>query len=491
MLQEELQKKYKQLELKKGYKKPGEHNPVMTQRFGADPYALVYDDRVYLYMTGDIFIRNENEEIVENVYSQIDTINVVSSEDLVNWTDHGTVYAAGSAGAAKWSRNSWAPAAVCKEINGKMKFFLYFANNGNGIAVLEADSPTGPFKDTLKRPLISRETPACSEVTWLFDPAVLLDDDGEAYIYFGGGIPSPDRAANPGTARVAKLGKDMVSIQGEPVVIADVPYLYEDSGINKINGKYYYSYCSNFSVPEEKVLQLGFGNGEIMVMTGDTPMGPFTLAGSILKNPGYFFGREGNNHHCMFYFQDQWYISYHTRILEERMGVLQNYRSTSIDAVQIAVNGKINAIQATREGVSQIKTFDPYRTNKASTIAAMAGITTTQYGESAVNSGSGDMIVTGITDGSWIMVSGVDFGGKTIKTLEVSVRGTAKGCVKVCLDDLHGEELCIAELTPESVGTLTACITTVGKQVRGIHDLYFVFTGEGYEVYEWKFDGDE
>lgn len=489
MAWEEVQEIYKQMKLQEGYKKQGEHNPVMTQRFGADPYALVYGDRVYLYMTGDVFIRNDNGEIIENVYSQIDTINVVSSEDLVNWTDHGTVFAAGSTGAAKWSRNSWAPAAVCKEIDGKMKFFLYFANNGDGIAVLEADSPTGPFTDTIKKPLISRETPACSEVTWLFDPAVLLDDDGEAYIYFGGGVPSPGMAANPGTARVAKLGKDMVSIEGEPAVIADVPYLYEDSGINKINGRYYYSYCSNFSVPKEKISELGFGNGEIMVMTGDDPMGPFTLVGSLLKNPGYFFGIEGNNHHCMFRFRDQWYMSYHTRVLEERMGVLQNYRSTSIDAVQIAVNGEISAIQATREGVPQMKAFDPYCTHKAATIASMAGITTTQYSESAINSGSGDMIVTGITDGSWIMVSGVDFGGKMIKTLEMSVRGTAKGYVKVCLDNLQGEELCIAELAPESAEMLTVCITAVGKQVSGMHDLYFVFAGQGYEVYEWKFEG--
>ena len=250
--------------LKTGYKRQGEHNPVMTQRFGADPYALVYGDRVYLYMTGDTFIRNENGQITENVYSQIDTISVISSEDLVNWTDHGTVYAAGSKGAARWSRNSWAPAAVCKEIDGKMKFFLYFANGGDGIAVLEGDSPVGPFADVLQKPLISRQTPTCGAVTWLFDPAVLVDDDGEAYIYFGGGIPDPGKAANPGTARVARLGRDMISIQGEPAVIADVPYLYEDSGINKINGRYYYSYCSNFSVPEEKEAELGFGRGEIM-----------------------------------------------------------------------------------------------------------------------------------------------------------------------------------------------------------------------------------
>lgn len=473
--------------LKQGYKKQGEHNPVMTQRFGADPYALVYDGRVYLYMTGDTFIRDENGEVMENVYSQIDRINVISSEDLVNWTDHGTVYAAGENGAASWGKNSWAPAAACKEIDGVMKFFLYFANSGNGIAVLEADSPTGPFTDRLGKPLISRQTPTCSEVTWLFDPAVLVDDDGEAYLYFGGGIPNADMAANPGTARVVQLGADMQSLRGTPVVIADVPYLFEDSGINKINGRYYYSYCSNFSIPEDQVSSLGFDKGEILVMTSTNPMGPFELVGPVLKNPGWFFGLEGNNHHCMFQFMDQWYMAYHTRILEERMGILQNYRSTSIDSVQIDGNGRISSIQATREGVAQTQPFQPYRKHKAVTMAAMGGIITTQYGEDAVKYGSGEMLLTGISDGSWVQLCGVDFGEKMVQCLEMTVRGTQGGCVKAYLDSPHGTCLCETALMPGDTQEFTVCKGVVNKQVNGIHDLYFVFQGEGYEVYDWRF----
>lgn len=124
-------------------------------------------------------------------------------------------------------------------------------------------------------------------------------------------------------------------------------------------------------------------------------MGPFELVGPILKNPGWFFGLEGNNHHCMFQFMDQWYMAYHTRILEERMGILQNYRSTSIDSVQIDGNGRISSIQATREGVAQTQPFYPYCKHKAVTMAAMGGITTTQYGEDAVKYGSGEMLLTG------------------------------------------------------------------------------------------------
>ena len=110
------------------YKKAENHNPVMVQRFGADPWALVYGDRVYLYMTGDEPVYNPGEKPKTTDYSNIVTLRVLSSDDLVNWTDHGSVRAAGGAGAAKWATNSWAPCAAWKNIDGKDRFFLYFAN---------------------------------------------------------------------------------------------------------------------------------------------------------------------------------------------------------------------------------------------------------------------------------------------------------------------------------------------------------------------------
>ena len=122
----EMEKVFENVVPEKANKGIGNHNPVMTQRFGADPYALVYDGRVYLYMTCDEFMRDEKGEILENNYSEIYKINVISSADLVNWTDHGSVYAASDKGVSTWGNNSWAPAAAYKEIDGKMKFFLYF-----------------------------------------------------------------------------------------------------------------------------------------------------------------------------------------------------------------------------------------------------------------------------------------------------------------------------------------------------------------------------
>ena len=482
------------------YKPLTDHNPVMVQRFGADPYALEYKGRIYIYMTLDYPEMNDIGEIQENTYSKIDKISVISSDDLVNWTDHGTVYAAGPNGQAKWGGNSWAPAAAWKTIDGKDKFFLYFANSGNGIAVLTADSPVGPFTDPIGKALISRDTPTCAEVTWLFDPAVLQDDDGESYIYFGGGVPSEDKASDPGTARVAKLGKDMISIVGDPKPIENVSYLFEDSGINKIDGKYYYSYCSNFSMSPEAEKEKGFEQGEIVTMVSDDPMGPFEMCNPVLKNPEHFFGLGGNNHHCMFKFGGEYYITYHSRILEDSMGILKGYRSTGIDKLNLNKNNQPSASEATREGVKQLKCLDPYAETKAVTMSNAAGVATKQYGEEAVKYGSGDMIVTSIKPGSWVQISGVDFGAEPARLVEVKVKRAdgrtgdkIKGRILVCLDSPESKPLEEIEISMEpvrGVGTTEGMLKISNKldtQAFGIHDLYFVFDGEGYEFYSWKF----
>ncbi|WP_425436227.1 family 43 glycosylhydrolase, partial [Paenibacillus rigui] len=252
-------------------KTPGNANPLFTQKFGADPYAMVYNGRVYVYMTNDVFEYNADGTIKDNGYGLINKITVVSSDDMVNWTDHGEIPVAGPQGAAKWAKNSWAPSAAHKTIDGKEKFFLYFADSANGIGVLTADSPIGPFTDPIGKALVSRSgTPGASDVTWLFDPAVLVDDDGSGYIYFGGGVPT-GKEADPGTARVAKLGADMISLDlaasGGAVKPINPPWLFEDSGIHKYNGKYYYSYCTNFSGTHPANIP----TGTIAYMVSDNP----------------------------------------------------------------------------------------------------------------------------------------------------------------------------------------------------------------------------
>ena len=171
------------------YKADGENNPLFTQRFGADPGVMEYNGRVYVYTTNDVIEYDSDGKVTENTYAQVNKINCLSSEDLVNWTDHGAIPVAGTDGIAKWATCSWAPCAAHKTINGKEKFFLYFCNGGNGVSVLTADSPTGPWTDPLGKAMITRATPNCSDITWLFDPAVMVDDNGTGYLCFGGGVP--------------------------------------------------------------------------------------------------------------------------------------------------------------------------------------------------------------------------------------------------------------------------------------------------------------
>lgn len=488
--QEEAMGYFEGLQITESYKGLEDGNPLMTQRFGADPYALVYGDRVYLYMTADTFEHNVNKEVTENTYGRINQINVISTDDMVNFTDHGSVKAASRQGAAKWAKNSWAPAAAWKEIDGKPKFFLYFADAGGGIGVLQADSPTGPFEDPLGEALISRQTPECADVLWLFDPAVLMDDDGRAYLYFGGGVPE-GKADDPGTARVVELGEDMISIVGEPVRIHP-PYLFEDSGIHKAKNKYYYTYCSNFQVDEAGTEKYGFESGEIISMESDSPMGPFTFKERILKNPGSVFALGGNNHHCVFRFRDQWYITYHTRVLEKAMGVEKGYRCTHIDAFTMQEDGTIGEIEQTLKGRKQVQYVDPYGVNRAASFAVMGGVNTVPADSVTGDCGSGNMALGDMQSGDFIKVQGVDFGKGSPVSVSVTVRNKkgemAAGAVKLCLDGPEGTVLGYLSMDdiPEREGFIERSAALSGK-AEGVHDLYFVFAGDHYEMETWQF----
>ena len=486
--QADLAKHFTSIAPTRGLKAYGYDTPVMTQRFGADPWALVYDGRVYLYMTGDVLEHDRSGKVKENSYSQINTLNVVSSADLVNWTDHGWIAAAGKNGQSRWGNNSWAPAVACKEIDGQMRFFVYFANGGNGIGVLTADSPTGPFTDPLGHALISRSTPNCGNVTWLFDPAVLVDEDGSAYLYFGGGIPN-GRAANPGTARVVKLGEDMISIDGKPQAL-DVPFLFEDSGINRIGDTYVYSYCTNWNVTAEGKRQYGFDNAQIAYMTSDSPMGPFTYKGVVLKNPGVYYGCYGNNHHSMFRFGDAWYIAWHSQMLESPLGISGGYRSTNITRIRVdeenASIGLVNS--AHRNDLEQVSWVDPYDWVEAETIGAMAGLETVRA-DPAVT--CGNMLLTGIGTGDWLTVYGVDFGdGAARFEVVANVPEGVSGMLQLRVDGMgnKGEIIGYAALEPTG-GEWQTVATELIAPVSDVHDLVVRFDGEDYQIDRWRFVG--
>ena len=483
---------FKNITLSKSYKGVANNNPIIEQHYGADPFALVYEDTVYFYMTADAYEYDANGEIKENSYSQIRSLYVVSTKDMINFTDHGEITIAGTNGATKWAHNSWAPAAAWKMIDGKPKFFLYFADNGGGIGVVTSDSPVGPFVDELGHGLIRRDMENCGNVEWLFDPAVLVDDDGRAYIYFGGGVPfdreaGKPKAAHPMTARCAELGDDMMSLKDVPTTI-DAPYLFEDSGIHKYKDTYYYTYCSNFNVDQAGTDEYGFENGEIIVMESKNPLGPFTFKERILKNPGYYYGLGGNNHHAVFKFKDKWYITYHSRMLEKEIGVLHGYRSTSIEEFVMGEDGTIGNIKMTKNARQQVGTLNPYETINGATFAVMGGVDTAPADEISKKYGCGNLLLTAINDGDFVKLQGVDFGEKGASKLKATVRTNGKdGVIRITTKYPNGEIAGYMAVKGDSADT-TVIEAKLDTQITGLQDVFFTFSDEGYEIVDWIFE---
>ncbi len=479
-------------------KEVGLMNPIITQRFMADPYAIEYNGRVYVYGSNDSdsMIPNGDGTYPKNSYRNIKSINCISSADLVNWTDHGEIQVAsdenkGKEGIAKWAGNSWAPAICYNKVKDaetgemKTKFFLYFANSASSIGVLCADSPTGPWVDPIGKPMITRDMPGCETVEWLFDPAVLVDDDGVGYIYFGGGVPE-GKAVAPQTARVAKLGADMVSLDGEAILI-DAPYIFEDSGINKINGKYYYSYCINWSEEAGE----NMGKAQIAYMVSDNPMGPFEYKGVVMKNPGQseFFSPTawGNNHHCMLTMNDKIYMFYHTPQYEIDLDMEFTkegtegcaYRTTYIDMVTLNEDGSLWVENMTKKGTLEpLCTFDPFADFEPVTFVWANGITAVEKsGKEALSFNEND---------AWIGISKADFSAKTAKKLSVDIVDCTGAEILVYVDDMS-EENCVAKALCATTGTFDI---DLNKEISGVHDIFIkadTDNVEGLILSNWKF----
>ena len=443
------------INLARSFKDLKNHNPCLTQKFSADPGVMEYDGRIYVYGTNDGFLQSSPPP--KNEYGKINQINVMSSADLVNWSDHGTINVAGSNGAAKWAANSWAPTAAHKTINGKEKFFLYFANNASGIGVLVSDSPTGPWTDPIGGPLISRSTPNCN-VEWLFDPAVLVDTDGSGYLYFGGGVPT-GKQENPQTIRAIKLGDDMISLSGTAVNI-DAPWAFEDSGINKVGNTYLYSYCTNWSGGP-------LGNAKIAYMSSSNPLGPYKYEATCLNNPGDFFQTVGNNHHTIVYFKNQYYIFYHAEWLNrEAYGSMLGYRTTHVDVMPL--NGdKFGNAKGTLTGVSQQGEVDPYQLNHFYTSAWQAGIEVYGLGDTASMYNRGD----------WTGVSGVNF-SQGAKSISVN-GGSAKGAtVRITTDSPSGTVIGYFTIPPTGDNYKYTDITAEITVTTGVHNIFFVASAD-------------
>ena len=426
--------------------------PVASHRYLADPSTLVTKDRVYVYCS------NDDESPVEGSYN-IPNVVCISTTDMKNWTDHGIVFDA--AKDTSWAKKTWAPCAIGRD----GKYFLYFGNGGGNIGVVAADSPAGPFKDVKGRYLIDGNTPGVKpfEGGWLFDPGVFIDDDGQAYIYFGGN--GDDKV------RVAKLKRDMINLDGD-VMKLNAPNFFEASWVFKRNGTYYFTYSS---APKAGM--------RIDYMTSDKPTGGFTYKGIVGDQPPI---NNNNNHAAEFEFKGRWYHVYHNRIVAKEAGIPTGFRrNIAIEELEFESDGSIRKVAYTTDGVKQLGTLNPFARVEAETFAAQKGVETMPCDE-------GGMCLTALENGDWVKVAGVDFGNRGAKKFNTRVACEgAGGKIEIRIGSPDGKLAGTCEVVGTGGGQKWKSVFCDVSGLAGKNDLCLVFTGGNGLLFNfdcWKFE---
>lgn len=433
-------------------------NPIIRTYYTADPAPMVHNGTVYLYTSHD------EDTTVNNFFTMYDW-RCYSSTDMVNWTDHGAVASLKNFSWHSKTNGAWAPQCIAR--NGK--FYLYVPIHGEGIAVLVGDSPTGPFKDPIGKRLID------SDHLWQdIDPTVAIDDDGQAYLYWG----------NPALWYV-KLNKDMVSYDksvgdngivtvemtaaafgskpgrdGKPgTTYTEGPWFF------KRNNLYYMIYAAE-GIPEY-----------ISYSTAPSATGPWTYKGHIMQRADHL---AFTNHAGVIDFKGNSYLFYHDQSLSNGQGFK---RSVSVKPFTYNADGSIPLITPTKEGVTKsVATVDPFSKVEAETIARSEGLKT------AGNSQSG-VYLTKINHNDYLIVRSVDL-GKGAKTIQASVASATRGGrIEVRLNNPDGEVLGTLEV--ENTGSWQRWTTVKGKMknTQGIHDICLVFKGGEGDLFHfdwWK-----
>ena len=459
------------------YKNERNANPISPSIFCADPTAVEYDGRLYVYGTND---QQQSEEGTKNDYAHIKSLVVFSTDDMVNWIYHGRIEVDKI---APWITNSWAPSIASRvEEDGLTHFYLYFSNAGGGVGVITSTDPVGPWTDPLGEPLVYQNMPGLENCPAPFDPGVCIDENGTGWLTFGGGNAADGGVVHTNVPKVARLGADMLSFDSEFVSI-DAPYFLEASELNYIDGTYYYTYCNDWQnrnkwdrkdIPEPPTCSMAY-------MTTKTPLDAdsWEYRGAYFYNAGQNADGESgmrwaNNHTHFCEYQGTNYIVHHTLLLEELAGGTAGFRSIMVDYLPMnAADGEIPITAATRHGVSQIKLLDPYAENSGAVMFTSADIGYTDGNDPAAKSKA---------DGAWIYVKGADFGyGASAFTADVK----GKGRIEVRLDSISGEAVSFIEFDNADYAKVRSAEFSQfdGRN----HNIYLVFSGADIELRSWQF----
>ncbi len=296
-------------------------NPVFPGWY-ADPEAVRFGDTYWIYPT-------YSDKYEKQVY-----MDAFSSPDLARWTKHNRII---DTTAVKWAKKAmWAPAVV----DHKGKYYIFFGANDiqsdqeyGGIGVAVSNTPAGPFKDYLGKPLIDKFHNGAQPI----DQFVFKDPSGQLYIIYGGW-----RHCN-----IAKLKDDLTGFVpfDNGVVFTEItPENYVEGPFMFVRNKKYYFMWSE-----------GGWTGKdysVAYAMADSPLGPFKRVGKILQQDPKV--ATGAGHHSVLKLpgNDQWAIVYHRRPLDQTDA---NARVTCIDRMYFDDKGFIKPVVITNEGVGSIK----------------------------------------------------------------------------------------------------------------------------------------
>ena len=289
-------------------------NPIIRDQFTADPTARVFGDRIYLFPSHDI-LPPEGQR--QNWFCMED-YHVFSSENLVDWTDHGVIV---SQQQVPWGKQNgysmWAP--DCVERGGK--YYFYFPNapqegRGFAVGVAVADRPEGPYKF---------EPEPIRGVSGI-DPCVLMDTDGQAYLYWGSMM-----------IRGARLKENMKELDGEPEEMKGLPEGFKEGPFAFRRGGWYY--LTFPWVRKEK------GTETLAYAMSHSPLGPWEFKGIIMEEHA---NSCWTNHHSLVEYKGQWYLFYHHNDYSPND---DKRRSVCIEKISFNADGSIRPVVPTMRGV--------------------------------------------------------------------------------------------------------------------------------------------
>lgn len=425
--------------------------PLFQTKFTADPAPLVVGDTLFLFTSHDASpedIPDVNERSSAGFF-MYDWL-LWSTTDMVNWTEHGAV---ASLKDFTWrSRENGAWAIQTVERNGK--YYLYAPLHGHGIGVLVADSPYGPFRDPLGKPLVWQR-----EHWEDIDPTVFTDTDGQAYMYWG----------NPHTY-YARLNDDMISLHDSIVRLSyHIEHYQEGPWFYKRNNKYYLAFAST-CCPE--------GLGYAM---SDSPTGPWTSTGYIMRPTQ----RDRGNHPGICEFKGRTYVfGQNYDLMHIQSFVHHERRSVSAAELKYRPDGTIEEVPywLDLKPLEQLHWLNPYRRVEAETMAWGYGLKTAKMGidntgvvaDMPQSTGRCNMYVYDIDEGESIRLRGVDFGDGA-KSFQLVASALGKCTVTLRLDRSDGPV--IATLAVKNTGSLEQykSFTAKVRRATGVHDLYLCF----------------